>query len=748
VFKDGSINGKVLDPNGLAVPNVNIQVENTELGDASSGDGSFAIQSIPYGNYTLIATHLCFESIKIQVRILDNNPIDITIQFKMERVISMDEIVITATRSEKSPEKVPQPVVFISRFEIERRYQYNVGEMLDFVPGVRLIRAGATVGADYGISIRSLNGGSSSDKTLVLIDGRPINNGWDGGVNFNMLPAEMVERVEVVKGPSSALYGSQATAGVINIITRNVARGFHGWLSIAQEFNGSVEITDSHADGYGKPDITATNVQFNGSYRNEKSSHLFTLGYRKSDQSFITPTENKWDNYDLKYNLKHSLSEKFACRFHLDIHNNTWKNETAGTPSLDNYDYIAADFNLKYLSKMGMMNSRIYLNYARRENKSLQSIIKTGNDTYRIGFIGDYTIPLLQNRAFLKVGVDGYSDNAEVDNDQAVDDLIYRGVETVGVEDRRTGEVTPREVDFYTGVYGSNSQSHDLVNVALFVQYEQNVSRKVNVVVGGRLDSHSEFGTIFNPKLGITYELFRLKNYTTHLKANYGRGFRAPPMVGLFSKSLGGYGNPGMKPEKTENFDIGIFQRFADWGYIELSYFKMNVENLMINDKLGSTGWGNYVAVPNNQGGVDTLSFNYRKNLGEYSPSGFEVGIKIKPHKQITLQGGYTYLDPEDFTFQTSEHRFNFCIAAWKRIGSIRLEAELRHNYTGDGYFFDFQKGPFKTFSITDLTVAVGLWDHYKISFHTKNLADTKYRLWHHTWQPGRTYVIRFETKY
>jgi outer membrane cobalamin receptor len=283
------------------------------------------------------------------------------------------------------------------------------------------------------------------------------------------------------------------------------------------------------------------------------------------------------------------------------------------------------------------------------------------------------------------------------------------------------------------------------VNVALFTQYEHNVSRKVSIVVGGRLDIHSEFGSIVNPKLGVTYELLGLKNYTTHLKANYGKGFRAPPMIGLFSKSPSSYGDPDLKPEKSENFDIGIFQRFSDWGYIEFSYFKMNVENLMINDQLGSTGWGNYIVVSDNQGKVDTLSFYYRKNLGTYSPSGFEVGMKIRPHRQVTLQGGYTYLDPEDFTFQTSRHRFNFCIAAWKKIGMIRFEAELRHNYTGNGYFFDYEKGPFDGFGITDATLAVSLWNHYKISFHTKNLADTKYRLWHHTWQPGRTYVIRFE---
>jgi outer membrane receptor protein involved in Fe transport len=444
VFQDGSIHGKVLDPSGFAIPNVNIQIENTGLGAASHPDGSFKIQSIPYGNYTLVATHLRFEPIKMQISISGNDAVDITLQFQRETVILLDGIVVTATRSEKTPEKVPQPVVHISRSEVERRYQYNVGEMLDFVPGVRLIRSGGTVGADYGISIRSLNGGSSSNKTLVLIDGRPINNGWDGGVNFNTLPTEMVERVEVVKGPSSALYGSQATAGVINIMTRDVTPGFHGWLSIGQESNGSEKITDSNANGYGRPDITATNVQFNSSYRNDKSSHLISVGYRQSDQSFITPTENKWDNYDLKYNVKHCFSEKLTCRCHIDIHKNKWKNEAVTAPNLENYDYTATDFYLKVLSKLGIMNGRIYMNDVHSENKSLQSGTKTGNDAYRIGFIGDYTIPLLKNRAFFKFGVDGYLDNVKVNYAQAVEDLTYEGVAVVGVTDKRTGEVTPR----------------------------------------------------------------------------------------------------------------------------------------------------------------------------------------------------------------------------------------------------------------------------------------------------------------
>ena len=149
-----------------------------------------------------------------------------------------EEVVVTATKHESRPEDVPQPVTVLNREEIETSPAYSVGEMLDFVPGVRIISNG-TVGASQGVSMRSLNGGPASNKTLVLLDGRPVNDAWAGGVNFNALPLDMVDHVEVVRGAASALYGSQATAGVINIFTRRPAQGLHGWLTLGHEMNAS-----------------------------------------------------------------------------------------------------------------------------------------------------------------------------------------------------------------------------------------------------------------------------------------------------------------------------------------------------------------------------------------------------------------------------------------------------------------------------------------------------------------------------
>ncbi|NTV45777.1 MAG: TonB-dependent receptor [Chlorobiales bacterium] len=381
---------------------------------------------------------------------------------------------------------------------------------------------------------------------------------------------------------------------------------------------------------------------------------------------------------------------------------------------------------MKYLSGVGSYNARIYINNADYEEKALQTQVKTGHNAYRYGFIGDYSMPLFDSHALLKVGVDGYIDNADVDDQKTVMDLKFDKI----------GAYRGKQVELYTGVYGANSNSYDLSNIALFAQYENKFMERLNVVVGGRLDRHSEFGTVFNPKAGATYELLNFDGITTSLKANYGKGFRAPTIVGLFSKTLGGYGNPDLKPEKTENFDIGVFQRFADWGYLEVSYFRMNVTNLIINDKVGSTGNGYYVVVPKTSGsGNDTLSFNYRRNLGSYSPSGVEIGLKVRPIKQLTLGGSYTYLDPEDFTFQTSRHRYNFSIYGWQDVLGVRIEGELIYNYTGDGYFFDFEKSPYEAFSTVDLMLAANFLENFRVSFIAKNIADTEYKLWNYEWQ-------------
>ncbi|MBD3377743.1 TonB-dependent receptor [candidate division KSB1 bacterium] len=741
----GSILGTIVDPSGLAVPNANIYILDHSYGTASKSDGSFSIQ-LAQGSYELFISHIRYEPVHHQVTIKDHQTEKLFLQFDRERIIQFDQIAVTATKSTKQMEDIPQPVAQISAQEIERRYEYNVGAMLDWVPGIRLIRDGSTIGANYGLSIRSMNGGGFSNKTLVLIDGRPINNGWDGGVDFNMIPSEMVERVEIIKGASSALYGSQATAGVVNVITRSAPKGLHGWLSIANEFDAAGEIPDNKADGYGRAAIAATNLQMNASYRNQQTSHMLTVGYRSALESFPVPQENNWDNYDIKYAIKHTIHKNLAVFAHVDLHKNKWHNNAERIPPAQDYDYRAADIKIDYHTGSGIINARMWNNFSQRQEKSLETALQTGFNNNRWGWIADYTTTVL-HRSSIKFGFEGTVDETHVDYQSFVRDMQYRGIEKIGVKDNRTGQITPRMADLYLGAVGQTSQTHSLTNYALFSQVDYQPVKRLNIILGLRADKQSEFGTIVNPKLGFAYKVLDLNRMTTTLKSNYGKGFRAPTMVDLYSGSLSSYGDPNLVPEKTENFDIGVFHRFLDHGYLQVSYFKMNVENLLISDKLGSTGWGQFVVLNTQAGQADTLAFHKRLNRGDYSPEGLELTLKLQLQR-LSARASYTYLDPKEFTFQTSKHRYNVDLYYWQNLfNDLLLNFSAQYNYTGEGYFFDYQIRPFEAFSLLDLSMGIE-FGHYKISIYSTNFTDTTYRLWHHTWQPGRTFTLRFETRF
>jgi outer membrane receptor for ferrienterochelin and colicin len=436
------------------------------------------------------------------------------------------------------------------------------------------------------------------------------------------------------------------------------------------------------------------------------------------------------------------LTDRIEAKVIADIHNDTWSNDADATPSLNDNTFGGAEIDIRYTSDWGTLSERSYLNYSRSKNTVVPTSLVTGNTSTRFGAGVDYILPLFEKNGVAKLGGEFTHNYADVDYDKTVVEMTSVGIGTVPVRNS-DGTYTNRQVDLYSGIYGSKSIDYSLNNGALYAQYEHTFFDRITAIVGARLDFHETYCTIFSPKGGLAIELFRIDEYATSLKMNYGRGFRAPTLVGVHSQSIGGYGNPDMKPEICNSIDLSLFQRLAEWGYAEVSWYRMNVQDLMVNDKLGSTGWGNYVIVPGTEK-LDTMSFQQRKNLGSYSPNGVEFSMKVQPLEFLSLSGSYTYLNPEDFTFQTSRNRYNISLALCHQIGPVLAQAEVLHSYTGSGYFFDYEKQPFDAFRLTDVTVSFSYLDA-RVSLVGKNLGDVKFKLWHYAWQPGRTYAVRVE---
>ncbi|MDG1698180.1 MAG: TonB-dependent receptor plug domain-containing protein, partial [Polaribacter sp.] len=210
-----SISGKITS-NGEALPFANIYLANTKLGSASNEKGFFELKNIPNGNYTLISSSVGFDLKSIKIILTGDQKI--VKNFNLNENNSLEEIVISGTLRPISKSNSPVSVEVYSTTFFKKNPTPSIFESLQNVNGVRP-QLNCNVCNTGDIHINGLEG----PYTFVLIDGMPIVSGLSTVYGLTGIPQSLIERVEVVKGPASTLYGSEAVGGIINIITKKTS---------------------------------------------------------------------------------------------------------------------------------------------------------------------------------------------------------------------------------------------------------------------------------------------------------------------------------------------------------------------------------------------------------------------------------------------------------------------------------------------------------------------------------------------
>ena len=221
------ISGRVTDAGtGEALAGANIQLEGTVWGASTGSDGQFALVC-PAGSYRFIVRYIGYgvhvESLDIREGML---PVEISLN---EAPIELSEVVVTATRTPTPVNDIPAHVTVLSSEQLEEKGGFTVDEALAEEPGIDVHRSGGLFTMSPAVILRG-TGGNEPSRTLVMIDGVPINKSDTGESNWNRLKTEMFDRVEIVRGPASALYGASAMGGVINLITKTPEAGIHANL--------------------------------------------------------------------------------------------------------------------------------------------------------------------------------------------------------------------------------------------------------------------------------------------------------------------------------------------------------------------------------------------------------------------------------------------------------------------------------------------------------------------------------------
>ncbi len=441
--------------------------------------------------------------------------------------ISLEKIVVTPSRNEASYKTVSQKVDVITAKEIETAAASNPSEALEQISSVNIKDYGGP-GAKKIINIR----GSTEKQVLVMMDGRPLTNAHSGDIDLSTIPVENIEKIEVVHGPASGLYGSSAMGGVVNIITKNPPRkGFKTTLY----------------SGFGTFRTYTERLTHGGNLN--KFGYLLTGDY-KTSEGFRGHSESSAKDASIKMSYEFSDDNRLAF-------NSGFSRTDTESPgpktnnTLDDYQkwlksFLDLTWKTKIWDKLGI-------------------ILKTYENHDRLEFTSR-PIPLIRSVHVTKTR----GQDLQFDYQFAKFYKFLFGFNYAGNFDDSS----------VTGKHKYNVRSG-------FLQNQLELFNRLHVDFGGRIDDYSNFGTEVTPNIGLTYEI----DEKTRIRILHGRSFRAPTFSDLYWDETSYKGNPNLRPERGKSYEFGIEREFLDKLTLDLTYFRNDFKNLIKWQLGGDSVW-------------------------------------------------------------------------------------------------------------------------------------------------------------
>ncbi len=537
--QNNNLSGRVLSA-GEALPFVNIYLKKTKLGTSTDENGFYEIKNIPKGSYTLIISSVGFKTKFLQINFSKED--EIIRNFTLEENKLLDEIIISSNLKPVKKTNSPIPVEVYSKTFFKRNPTPSIFESLQNINGVKP-QLNCNVCNTGDIHINGLEG----PYTFVLIDGMPIVSGLSTVYGLTGIPQSLIERVEITKGPSSTLYGSEAVGGVINVITKSaynspelVADSFlSSWgelntdlglrYKLSEKNQGLLginyfsfqQIIDNNNDGF--TDLTLQNriSIFNKINFERKSKKTFTIAGR-----YVY--EDRWGG-ELDWQKKYRGTD---IKYGESIYTNRW--ETYGTYQLPTTENINFQF-----SANGHFQDAFY----GTDSYKAEQLIAFGQLVYneRIKESHDFLLGLAYRYTF-------YDDNTFATLDSASKTHLY----------------------------------------GLFLQDEISFNKNNKLLVGTRWDYNSLHGNIFSPRLNYKWNS---KNKLNILRVSVGNGFRVANIFTEDHAALTGARDvvfeEELLPESSWNANINYVKKIISENYFltfDFSAFYTYFSNRILPD--------------------------------------------------------------------------------------------------------------------------------------------------------------------
>ncbi|OZG75531.1 ferric-rhodotorulic acid transporter [Hahella sp. CCB-MM4] len=543
--------------------------------------------------------------------VLSASPVLLAETVSPANAVDMNPVVVTGTKSEKLLSDSPVKTEVVTREDIKANHARDVKEALEDIPGLMLKRIHGKSG--YEVWLQGLD----SNRVKVLIDGEPVAASTGSSVDVTQISSLDIERIEVVKGATSALYGSSAMGGVINIITRPADQGVH-----------YEALAEGSSYGEDNPDGAAAKFaagRLNGRISSGTSQwySVLNLDVRTSEGFDATPgtwtTEGaEGERYSAGGRLGWTPTETQRYEIYADLYKEDLNSQTIANtggkiiPKIKDEDAdrirLGGRFNVD--SNSGQWKGSLFRESF--ENDTYQDIVSTADkeDHRSAEFETRRTTlewsNLVWEEHFLTSGLEYFYESLE---------QFKEGV----------AEVDP----------GTDRQS-----IEWFIQDDLFLTDKLEVIPGIRWQHDSGFGNYVAPKLNLRQEITKAGSWNLFTRAGVGRGYRVPNLKEryyIFDHSQIGYmvqGNSDLEPESSNSLQLGFGANNGKGAYVDINFFYNDITDL-IETAFSHTD-------------SDNVAIYSYINIAEAETRGVELSAAYPLNPQWRINGGYTFLESED----------------------------------------------------------------------------------------------------
>ncbi|MDX9728997.1 MAG: TonB-dependent receptor [Bacteroidales bacterium] len=737
VSAQGIITGRVTGaPEGRPLSNAAVIVDGVR-GVTTGNDGRFLIEGVPAGTHSVEARILGYIAVTETVTVKDGGTV--TVDFALgEDFIDAGAVVVTANRGASRIADVPSRVTLISSAAIASRPAATVDEMLSTVPGLNISRSFGIFSHKSSVTMRGLSGNEQA-RVLVMIDGVPVNKSDGGSVNWNLLDPAIVERIEVVKGPASSMYGSNAMGGAINIITRRPSGALSGRVTAGygtyNTFSGRASLGQKLNPGEDK----GFYYMLNGFYR-QSDGYITQSEFDQAANPYVVASDMQEYSASLKTGYNFRKGEFLEADL-IAYNDRRGTGELVWQPHGNTTDHDTWQFRTRYSLERDRLSADVSFFWLKEDYRKVNEYLKDDYTWYNVlservdaGFLSSVSWKA-GNRHSLSAGIDlkaGSVDAADVYYTST--DIVYnRGkMLSSGVYLQDAFSIVPERLALTAGIRYDLSMFRD---GAFFIDtpsaetvFMRNIEeRDMDNVTWGAL----------SPKLALNYT----PSPATRIYFSAGRGFRPSVLDDLCrsGRIRGGFklASPDASPEYLANIEAGADFALAKKLRASLSAWYSQGRDFLYYVNTGDSIDMGY--------GLRPILVRTNIPLVEISGAEAELSWPVTPALMLSASYGYSYsvisdyrplveADPIDLTGNHLTDVPSSTMSLSARWNNRFVNAGLVARYQGamwanDQNIFDEVIGSdrYPAYTIVDLKLSRVFLEKISVDLGVQNILDTKF---------------------